>query len=200
MLTLSGCDDPKKATTSNFRVAAQRYLDTVYPSCYIKANFPYVIDSNSFYIMPEILNAMVGKGLLTRKELLRKHINDTLGVKVQDYVVRSYELTEEGRKYYKRNVSTNIQGDELGAFCFGRATVKEINSFTELSDVMGYKASMVTFTYKVSEIPGWVKSPEILNSNIQIKKEVYSEHDGIKISNFFLLTNKGWVHEQLVGK
>ncbi|QSS11339.1 hypothetical protein [Klebsiella pneumoniae] len=41
VLALTGCNDPKKPSESNFKEAAQQYLDTVYPACYIKANFPY---------------------------------------------------------------------------------------------------------------------------------------------------------------
>ncbi|HEE3907966.1 TPA: hypothetical protein R7D07_004923 [Klebsiella pneumoniae] len=40
VLALTGCNDPKKPSESNFKEAAQQYLDTVYPACYIKANFP----------------------------------------------------------------------------------------------------------------------------------------------------------------
>lgn len=54
--------------------------------------------------------------------------------------------------------------------------------------------------YKVSDIPDWAKSPEILNADRQIKKDVNSEHDGVKVTNVFLLTNNGWIHQKLFGK
>ncbi|MCY0629485.1 hypothetical protein GSR05_29690 (plasmid) [Klebsiella pneumoniae] len=81
VLALTGCNDPKKPSESNFKEAAQQYLDTVYPACYIKANFPYKTDGFNINNMPEILHAMAEKGLLTETELSRKHIDATWGLK-----------------------------------------------------------------------------------------------------------------------
>ena len=200
MLTLSGCKDPKKPSESNFKEAAQQYLDTVYPVCYIKANFPYKTDGISFNNMPELLHAMAEKGLLTEKELSRKHIDASWGIKAHDLVVNSYDLTEEGKKYYKADAAKNIRGENIGGFCFGKATVTEVSNFTEPSDAMGQKISRVSFSYKVSEIPEWAKTPEILTADRQIKKDVDSAKDGMKVTNVFVLTNNGWIHEKLFGK
>ncbi|MGR7271262.1 hypothetical protein ACU615_21430 [Klebsiella aerogenes] len=200
MLTLSGCNDPKKPSESNFKEAAQQYLDTVYPVCYIKVNFPYKTDGISFNNMPEVLHAISEKGLLTEKELSRKHIDASWGIKAHDIVVNSYDLTEEGRKYYKSDAAKNIRGENVGGFCFGKATVTEVSNFTEPSDAMGQKISRVSFSYKVSDIPEWAKTPEILTIDRQIKKDVDSAKDGMKVTNVFVLTNNGWIHERLFGK
>lgn len=52
-LALSGCNDPKEANESNFKTAAQQYLDTTYPECYFKANFPF----NSCPVNPRPMRA-----------------------------------------------------------------------------------------------------------------------------------------------
>ena len=75
----------KKSSESNFKEAAKQYLDTVYPVCYIKSNFPYKTDGVSFNNMPEALHAMAEKGLLTEKELSRKHIDASWGIKAHVY-------------------------------------------------------------------------------------------------------------------
>lgn len=199
-LALTGCDDPKKPSESNFKMAAQQYLDTVYPACYIKVNFPYKTDGISFNNLPEILHAMAGKGLLTEQELSRKHIDASWGSNARDVVVNSYALTEEGKKYYKPDAAKTMKGENIGGFCFGKATVTEVSNFTEPSDAMGQKISRVSFTYKVSEIPDWAKSPEIMNADRQLQKDVSSESEGVKVTNVFLLTNNGWIHERLFGK
>ncbi|MEB5699409.1 hypothetical protein MXM31_25150 [Klebsiella aerogenes] len=200
MLALSGCNDPKKPSENNFKEAAQQYLDTVYPVCYIKANFPYKTDGISFNNMPEVLHAMSEKGLLTEKELSRKHIDASWGIKAHDIVVNSYDLTEEGRKYYKPNAAKNMRGENIGGFCFGKATVTEVSNFTEPSDAMGQKISRVSFSYKVSDIPEWAKAPEILTADRHLKNDVDSAKDGMKVTNVFVLTNNGWIHERLFGK
>lgn len=199
-LALTGCDDPKKPSESNFKTAAQQYLDTVYPACYIKANFPYKTDGISFNNLPEILHAMAEKGLLTEQELSRKHIDASWGSKARDVVVNSYALTEEGKKFYKPDAAKTMKGENIGGFCFGKATVTEVSNFTEPSDAMGQKISRVSFIYKVSEIPDWAKSPEIMNADRQLQKDVSSESEGVKVTNVFLLTNNGWIHERLFGK
>lgn len=199
-LALTGCDDPKKPSESNFKTAAQQYLDTVYPACYIKANFPYKTDGISFNNLPEILHAMAEKGLLNEQELSRKHIDASWGSKARDVVVNSYALTEEGKKFYKPDAAKTMKGENIGGFCFGKATVTEVSNFTEPSDAMGQKISRVSFIYKVSEIPDWAKSPEIMNADRQLQKDVSSESEGVKVTNVFLLTNNGWIHERLFGK
>lgn len=199
-IALSGCNDPKKASESNFKAAAQQYLDTVYPTCYFRANFPFKTDGYSFNNTSEILHAMAEKGLLTEKELSRKHFEASWGTKAHDVVVSSYDLTDEGKKYYKPDASKNMRGENMGGFCFGKASVSEVINFTEPSDAMGQKISRVSFSYTVSDIPGWAKSPEITSLDRQLKKDVDSESEPLKVTNAFLLTNKGWVHERLFGK
>ncbi|MBK0711544.1 hypothetical protein GZ049_27365 [Klebsiella pneumoniae] len=93
-----------------------------------------------------------------------------------------------------------MRGENIGGFCFGKATVTEVSNFTEPSDAMGQKISRVSFSYKVTEIPEWAKTPEILSADRQIKKDVDSANNGMKVTNVFVLTNNGWIHERLFGK
>ncbi|MCB8430130.1 hypothetical protein KGG53_28395 [Klebsiella pneumoniae] len=44
VLALTGCNDPKKPSKSNFEESELQYLKTVYQACYIKANFTYKTD------------------------------------------------------------------------------------------------------------------------------------------------------------
>ncbi|MCM2446200.1 hypothetical protein HGO41_13615 [Rahnella sp. CG8] len=149
--------------------------------------------------MPDILHVLAGKGLLTEKELSRKHVEASCGSKAHDVVVNSHELTDEGKKFYMVDASKNMRGENLGG-CFGKATVSAVSNFTEPSDAMGQKISRVSFSYKVTDIPDWDKSPEVAELNRQLKKDVDSELEPLKVTNVFLLTNNGWLHERLFGK
>lgn len=40
VLALTPCSGPKDANEKNFKAAIQTYLDSEYPMCYIKAQFP----------------------------------------------------------------------------------------------------------------------------------------------------------------
>ncbi|MCS5874537.1 hypothetical protein LN650_32000 [Klebsiella pneumoniae subsp. pneumoniae] len=57
----------------------------------------YKTDGISFNNMPEVLHAMAENGLLTEKELSRKHIDASWGIKAHDIVVNSYD-SNRGRK------------------------------------------------------------------------------------------------------
>lgn len=199
-IALSGCNDPKDASEGNFKAAAQQYLDNTYPSCYFTANFPYKTDSFTFNNLPDVLHVMSQKGLLKETEISRKHIEASWGSKAHDVVVNSYDLTDEGKKFYKADAAKNMKGENLGGFCFGKATVSEVSNFTEPSDALGQKISRVSFSYKVTDIPDWAKSSEIIALNRQLEKDVNSESEPLKVTNVFVLTNKGWVHERLFGK
>ncbi|SQC20599.1 Uncharacterised protein [Klebsiella pneumoniae] len=199
-IALSGCNDPKDASEGNFKAAAQQYLDSIYPSCYFKANFPLKTDGYAFNNLPDVLHVMSQKGLLTEKEISRKHYEASWGSKAHDVVVNSYDLTDEGKKFYKPDAAKKINGETLGGFCFGKATISEVSNFTEPSDAMGQKISRVSFSYKVTGVPDWAKSSEVTSLNNQLKKDVDSESEPLKVTNVFVLTNKGWVHERLFGK
>lgn len=119
-IALSGCSDPKDASESNFKAAAQQYLDNIYPSCYFKANFPLKTDGYAFNNLADILHVMSQKGLLTEKEISRKHFEASWGGKAHDVVVNSYDLTDEGKKFYKPDAAKNMRGENLGGSVLGK--------------------------------------------------------------------------------
>ncbi|EGH9360810.1 hypothetical protein IFG57_003972 [Salmonella enterica] len=199
-LSLAACNDPKKPSYDNFKNAAQEYLNTMYPACYIKANFPYKTDGISFNNLPDLFHAMAEKGLLSEKELSRQHVQASWGSDAHDVVVNLYDLTEEGKKFYKKDAAKNMRGDSIGGFCFGKATVTNVSNFTEPSDAMGQKISRVSFSYKVTDIPAWAMSDEITTFEKKLQKDVNSDKSDNTMNSVFLLTNKGWIHEKLFGK
>ncbi|ELQ9312217.1 hypothetical protein R3D73_005264 [Serratia marcescens] len=200
LMMLSGCGDPTDATESNFKKAAQAYLDTQYPYCYIMVNFPVKTDVASFNHFPEVLHVMAGKGMVKETESSRKHIPASWAGKERDIVVNTYDLTEEGKKYYKPDATINMLGEALGGFCFGRATVEAVDNFTAPSDAMGQKISRVAFSYKVTDIPDWAGTPELLELVPRLKEDVASGSVPLKQNGAFILTGKGWMDRRLFGK
>ncbi|QGX93267.1 hypothetical protein EFZ10_16720 (plasmid) [Tatumella sp. TA1] len=199
-LALSGCNDPKEANESNFKTAAQQYLDTTYPECYFKANFPFKTDGLDFGNTRAVLKALAAKGLLTETEISRKHYEKSWGSEAHDVVVNNYVLTDEGKKYYKAGKETNALGKDTGGFCFGKAKVETITNFTEPSDAMGQKISRVNYTYTVTDIPEWAKSDDIIAASSKLKEDVASAQNPVSAKAVFVLTNKGWMHERLFNK
>lgn len=205
-IALSGCNDPKDANESNFKVAAQQYLDSVYPHCYVQTALPGKETRNVYEkkedqkVSDNALHILATKGLLDEKEISRKHYEKSYFSGAHDAVEIEYYLTEEGEKYFKPNVSKTFGGDDIGGFCFGKATVAEVNNFTEPSDAMGQKISRVAYTYKVTDIPEWAKSEDLTEKNNKLKEDVNSGQQPVSAKAVFVLTNKGWMHERLFNK
>lgn len=197
-LLMAGCSSPKDANEKNFKAAAQDFLNTEYPNGYIVANFPYQTEGLSFNNTPEILHELARLGLVAETEISRRDIPSSFGREARVDIVYEYDLTAEGNKFFKADFTQSIMGNTLGAFAFGKATVAKIINFTEPASFMGYTVSEVTYTYTVSDIPAWAKDAELLNLNKQLKQDVESSNTPVQRRDVFVLTDKGWIHEQMM--
>lgn len=197
---LVGCSDPKKASESNFEKATQAWLDTAYPSCFLMSAFP--VESKEFDIgnTNKTLHALAGVGVLKEVELSRKEIPANLFQSARTQVQYSYDLTDEGRKYYKADARKLRDGNLVPGLCIGKAKVVKVEQFSEPGDMMGQKISRVTYTYQVDDLPKWTANEAVIASNRELAALVSSKETPIKETRAFILTNNGWVHERLFGK
>ncbi|GIZ51874.1 hypothetical protein [Noviherbaspirillum aridicola] len=198
VLLLSGCSDPKAASESNFKKAAQAYLDSVYPKCYVTQTFPYTTTYHTGRKdTGDLLHALVKAGLLAEKELSRQKTDGWMTAKGDDFIVKStFELTEEGRKHYKSDGGKPM-GYDAGGYCAGKAEVDEIVRYTEPSDALGTRISRVNYTYRVKDLPKWALTPELVAVVPALKQDVESKEKPVKVTEGFVLTNEGWIHQSL---
>ncbi|BAP45120.1 hypothetical protein NJC40_12815 [Pseudomonas sp. 21LCFQ02] len=197
---LVGCSDPKKASESNFEKATQAWLDTAYPKCFLMSAFP--TESKEFDIgnSNKMLHALAGAGVLKEVELSRKEIPASIFQSARTQVQYSYDLTDEGRKYYKADAQKLRDGSTAPGLCIGKAKVTKIEQFSEPGDMMGQKISRVTYTYRVDDLPKWASDQAVVETNRELGPMVSSKDTPIKETRAFILTNNGWVHERLFGK
>lgn len=197
---LVGCSDPKKASESNFEKATQAWLDTAYPKCFLMSTFP--TESKEFDISNsnKTLHALAAAGVLKEVELSRKEIPANMFQSARTQVQYSYDLTDEGRKYYKADAQKLRDGSTAPGLCIGKAKVVKVEQFSEPGDMMGQKISRVTYTYSVDDLPKWAADKAVLESNRDLGPMVSSKDTPIKETRAFILTNNGWVHERLFGK
>ena len=187
---LTACSDPKAANEKNFKIAIQKRLDQAYPTCYINANFPATLSEHDPYRNKSAFKALAAAGLLSEKEE-SKEVKEW--GRTRTVVGSVFNLTEEGKKFYQPDaIKNNGLGEAVGGFCFGKATVKEITEFTEPADAMGARASQVSYTYEVSELPAWAKLPETIAAITKLKPDVASDKMPIKSRDVLVLTNNGW--------
>jgi hypothetical protein len=194
LATISGCSDPKAASEDNFRKAIQEYLDKSHPKCYVTTEFPVTIDWDISGVKPK-LQALAKVGLVVESEgqVERPGFGNHKNIVTAPF----FDLTEEGKKYFKQNVSKTMGGKTLDGFCIGKATVKEIGQFSEPSEMFGQRITRVNYTYEVSDFPEWAKSPEVIEAIKELKTDIASSTTPIKKLDVLVMTNNGWVHEKL---
>lgn len=193
---VTACSDPKAASEKNFKIAIQKSLDAAYPKCFVKATFPKAIDNHYDFALKEF-NVLTAAGLLSHKVEIQE-IEEKVGfvnprMQKKTLVKSVYYLTEEGKKFYR-------PADEAkkteGGFCFGKATVKEITEFTEPADAGGVRASRVTYTFQMSDIPAWAKQPEFLAAiGGRLKEAIEAEKTPAPSMDMLMLTNNGWTSQ-----
>lgn len=189
---ISACSNPKDATESNFKLAVQKYLDTEYPKCYFSGNFPAKTKDWDITGENATMKALAKAGLLSEKEVSRKEVSDGWGMQKKTVVIYAYDLTDEGKKSYKKGTDRT-----RGGFCGGNAKVTSIEEFSEPADLLGHKVSKVRYSYVVSNVPAWATSDELISLNRSLKKDVESSAKPIVETNTMILTNNGWVHGKL---
>ncbi len=199
VLTLvSGCSSSKDATNSNFEKAINKYLKN---NCYLlpikklglgKLKFPISIHMYSLYrvereerqALADKLDALVDIGFLILNE--RKKIVDLGMLGKKESMVKTYNLTNEGRK----NFSTS--GRYENGFCAATFEVEEILNFTEPAERSGYTVSNVKYTISPKEVSGWLEKSMLNRVFTEISNDLIENQNR---SSTLVLTNNGWVDQ-----
>ena len=199
LLALAGCSDPKAASEKNFKSAMQNYLDTAYPRCYFASNFPAIKADWDIGRKNAALAALEKAGLLSVKEVQQEE-KQMFSQQTRVVKKQTYDLTAEGKKYYKADATKNLKGETMGALCAGKASVKSIGQFTEPAEMMGQKISRVNYEYTVTDLPAWATSPDLQMALDGLKADAQSSSTPIKGVVAMVLTNNGWVHEKMFSR
>lgn len=185
-LTLAGCTDPQEATSSNFSKSIQNFYNGLQPAICLplpQNKTPFVLVNSSFD--KRQADILVKLGLLSSKPT-QVEVNQLFGSAIKEGM--EYEMTKDGEKYFVEDTHTN-------KFCTGRYSVKNIENFTSPNPHNGITVSYVNFTYTIEELAKWAENPAILEFDGKLKQLL--EPPERKGKATLLLTNKGWVHEQL---
>lgn len=190
IILLTGCDSPKDANENNFRNVINEKLNknciSFSPTGSVSLNNGYpleipLIESDSFTSEEEAIkennkrllrpNALVAAGILSVQDKQKKNYrNQTINIK-------EYNLTDEGRKYIKSPSSQ--------LFCVGNYQVDEIIDFTEPTDAMGVKMTLVNYTISPKNLPDWANKEPVKNQFNELQ-------DNQKKKIRLILKNNGW--------
>jgi len=200
LATLAGCSDTKDASEANFHKAAQAYLDTQYPRCFVVTDFPTKTQDFDVTGTNKALHALAKVGIVSEQEISRVEVPERLWQPARTDIYYAYDLTDEGRKYYKANAQKMLNGQTRGGLCFGKAEVTAVEQFSEPGEMMGHTVSDVTYAYKITELPDWATNDEVRATIRDLGNAVATLQSPAREKRVMVLTNKGWVHEQLLDK
>jgi hypothetical protein len=192
---LAACGNPNDPSDSNFKKAVQQYLDDQFPLCVIhETKFPTEPLMMDFHNHKAIYSDLVAQGLMTKKDVSMPGIFKG----APDRVGPSFDLTAEGKKYYKA-VDEHTLGKVPG-LCVGKAKVNEIVNFTAPSNLFGNTVSEVKFTYTVTDLPAWASTPSLLAEERDLSKIVKANGGPVDGKVTLVLTGKGWMESYLFSR
>ena len=177
---LVACDDKQAASPNNFARGLQSYYDQ-HPDCIaLPIDLPIGVPVGTTDPQRQRAEALVAAGLLS-----------VTPVNVSAMV--QYSLTAVGEQAIRKGADPFLGGMTL---CYARRKIVKITSFTPPADVLGVKASRVTFDYELRDIAPWAKAEPLQNAFPDIKSVLAvsnrTDTEGV------VLTSAGWVDEHMV--
>ena len=192
---LASCNDAKKPSDANLATAIDQYLSKHGEACaLINRQFPVDVPRSQpkdQYGSESKLAVLEQAGLLHASDTTAvvHGMLDALNGPTRPQPVRHYELTDEGKKYF-RLIPGGVVG-QTAAFCYGQKSVDSIIKRADPVPTGGTSQTEVTYTYKVSPLAAWASRADVQQAFPDIKTTV----DGASKVNqvaALQLTDKGW--------
>lgn len=190
-LFVAGCKTTTAPNEVNFTKAINEYLASHGEVCTaIGIQFPVDI--------PIAQSGGIGSQLAVLGQAGLVHATDTTAVvpgmfdalrgSTPPQRVKRYELTEEGKKYFRTMPGTI--GTTTG-FCYGQKRVDSIEKWTKPEMLGGSSQTEVTYTYKIANLPAWAMRSDVVQAFPDIGAMVRGQSTVTQIAGLEL-TNNGW--------
>lgn len=190
IVSLPACDNARKPSDNNFRMAINQYLAQHGKACpWIDRSFPIGVSESE-----QMLQSKTGQQMATLEAAGLVRSSDTVAATPSIFGpgasrrVKRYEPIEEGKKYLQQVPA--VLGQSAG-FCYGDRTVDSIVKWTEPVPTGPYSQSEVTYTYKIADLAPWAERSDVQHEFGDVRMIV----NGISKSNEVAglkLTNQGW--------
>ncbi len=193
-LVLTACNDGKKPSDANFTKAINQYLENHGEVCTtIGRQFPVDIPESE-----QKLSSYTAARMAALEQAGLVHSISTTAV-VQGMPspfsgpsspqpMKRYELTAEGKKYYRQVPSVDGQ---TGGFCYGQKTVDAIVKWTEPMTTGAYSQTEVTYTYRIAAPASWAENQSVQQVFPDIRTTINGASRTTQIAGL-QSTNKGW--------
>ena len=191
---LGGCNNTRKPSNANFTEAIDQYLAKHDDACSsISQTFPVdvtLIQQKERYGIGPKLAALEQAGLVhsTNTTAVVHGMLDALQGGTPPQPVKRYELTDQGKKYYRQTPGTFGQ---ISSFCYGRKEVDSIVKWTEPTMMGAITQSEVTYTYKIADLAPWAKRADVQQAFSDLQQTVNGASKTNEMAGL-QLTNQGW--------
>jgi hypothetical protein len=195
-LLLIGCASKNDANEKNFSEALNSYLAKKGQLCLgIPSAWP--VDLNEAERRGGMGTA-AEMAALEKAGLVRYHETETeytppLSTRPVKARVLRYELTEDGKKFYREKQTLALVGTKgkQGDLCFGQQALDKIVKWEGPTAAGDSKQASVFYTYKIEHFAEWAKTPDIQRVFPGIASTV--DGAGKTVMNQALtLANQGW--------
>ena len=194
LLSLTACSDIKKPGDANFTKAVNQYLAKHGHACVsIGQTFPIDVpvseQKDQYGIAPEMA-ALEQAGLVhaSNTTAVVHGMLDGLRGPTPPQLVKRYDLTDEGKKYFRQ--ASGIF-EKNGEFYYGEKVVDSIVKWTEPMSTGPYSESEATYTYKLVNLAAWAEQPGMQRTFPDIRTTIGGASKTDQIAGL-QLTNKGW--------
>lgn len=194
LLFLTACSDAKKASSANFTKAINQYLTKHGEACtVIGRQFPVDVPESERRLQSGAalqMAALEQAGLVQSSDTTAvvHGMLDALHGATPPQPVKRYELTAEGKKYFR--LVLGVFG-QTGSFCYGQKTVDSIVKWTEPMTMGTSSQTEVTYTYKIVDPAGWAENADVQRTFSDVRTTVTGASRTTQVAGL-QLTNRGW--------
>lgn len=190
--TLSACDSKTSANEKNFGVTVTQFYDKKGDLCLDPVKWPvdvYETDLRQQKLYPDgvagQMAALETVGLARGEDM---ELPGTFvdgkpgGTKVK---VRRYTMTDAAKPYLHANAGQQAR------ICWGHKSLSKVLRWAEPAKVGDHEESSVIYTYKLSNVAGWARKPQIKEAFPDLGRTVEGERSQKQMLHV-QLTPQGW--------
>jgi hypothetical protein len=196
VLPVISCASKRDANEKNFSEAINAYLAKRGQLCLgITSTWP--VDVNESERRMTVGRAPV-MAALEKIGLLRSHETTSestplFSARPVKVTVLRYELTEEGKKFYREKQGLTLPGNKKtqGDLCYGQQDLDKIVKWQGPTAVGGSEEASVFYTYKIDNLADWAMNPDVQRVFPGIVPTVNGAAKTV-MNQALTLTNQGW--------
>ncbi len=195
-LLLAGCGSKSDANVNDLSDATNAYLAKKGPLCLgISTKWPVDLqdsDQRPGNVKASEMTALEKVGLVHSQNTEAEYT--TLSGRTAKAKVLRYELTDEGKKFYREKdvVGLGPNKEALGDICFGQQVLDKVSK-TEGPDKIGdTTGATIYYTYRIDNLADWASNPDIQ----KVFPGIVGTLNGAgktTINQALVLTAQGWI-------